>query len=164
MLTDQEAMMVAQASFRRGGEVLARERRAGDGRVRPAAAGRFGPTRSPSRCAGRVPPRMSEMTEASLMFLQRRLNPLGVTDDLARQPAPRAGQVAQVLDRLRRHETGADRPWARRSAIKAASLASLFAARRVADGRGVGENQAEVVAQHVRPASNRRPSPPSPHA
>jgi len=53
---------------------------------------------------------MSEMTEASLMFLQRRLNPLGVTDDLARQLAPRAGQVAQVLDRLRRPETGADQP------------------------------------------------------
>ncbi len=48
------------------------------------------------------------MTEASLMFLQRRLNPLGATDNFARQPAPRADQVAQVLDRLRRPETGAD--------------------------------------------------------
>ena len=73
-------------------------------------------------------------------FLQCRLNTLGVTNDLTRQLTPRAGQVAQFLDRLRRHERSWISPWARRSAIQVASLASLFPPRYVSNVRGVGQD------------------------
>ena len=97
MLADQEAMMVAQASFQRGGEFLARA-----GELGMAELGQ------PSRIALARHDRLQDAPAAPAQdigndrgqldvgLLQRRLNPLGVTDDLARQLAPRAGQVART--------------------------------------------------------------------
>src|SRR5208283_2516105 len=75
-------------------------------------------------------------------LLQRRLNPLSVTDDLARQLTPRAGQVAQVLDRLRRHEAGPDQPVGEKVGDPGRVIGVALTARHVAYVRGVGENQA----------------------
>jgi hypothetical protein len=87
--------------------------------------------------------------ELDIGLFQGRLNPLGVANDLSRQFAPRPGQVAQFLDRLGRHEARPDQPVREEVRDPGRIVGVAFAARHVANMRGVGENQSEVVAQHV---------------
>ena len=142
--------MVAQASFQRGGEFLARAGEPGMAEFgqppRVALARHDRLQDAPAAQAQNVG---NDRGQLDVGLLQRRLYPLGVTDDLARQLAPRADQVAQFLDRLRRHETGADQPVGEKVGDPGRVVGVALAARHVAYVRGVGENQAEVVAQHV---------------
>ena len=150
MLTDQKAMMAAQASFQRGGEFLARAGELGMAEFgQPPRVALARHDRLQDAPAAKAQNVGNDRGQLDVGLLQRRLNPLGVTDDLARQLAPRAGQVARVLDRLRRHETGADQPVGEKVGDPGRIVGVALAARHVANVRGVGENQAEVVAQHV---------------
>ena len=150
VLPDQEAMMIARTSVQRGGEILA-----GAGEPRMAEFGQSSQIALPcDDCLQDAPAAEAQDVgndrgELDVGFLQRRLNPLGVTDDLARQFAPRPGQVAQFLNRLRRHETGADETVGEEIGDPRRIVGVALAARHIANARGVGENQAEVLAQHV---------------
>jgi hypothetical protein len=78
-------------------------------------------------------------------LIERRLDPLRLADDLARQLMPRADQIAQFLDGLRRHETRADQTVCEKVSDPGCIVVVALAAWQVAHVRGVGETVAIEV-------------------
>ena len=138
MLTDQELMMVAQMSLQRRGEYLARA----SSLEWPSSARRRGSV-SPVTIAFRMrrPLRPRDRGQLDVGLFQRRLNPLGMTDELARQLASRARKITQFLGRLWRHETGSDQAMGQKFGDPRRVVGIALASRHVAnvrDRRGPG--------------------------
>ena len=110
VLTEQEAMMLADAAVQSVRKIASPWRQAADRRGRASLAGSV----SPAMIAFRMRrPLIAQdirdhRRQLDVGFLQHRLDALRMLHDLARQLLARARQVAQLLDRLRRHEARPD--------------------------------------------------------
>ncbi len=141
MLADQEAMMVARTPLQGGDEVLARAGELGmTERRQPPRIALARHDRLQDAPAAEAQDIRNDRGELDIGLLQRRLNPLGMTNNLARQFAPRARQIAQFLDRLGRHKAGADQAMRQEIGDPGCVVGVALAARHVANVRGVGQN------------------------
>ena len=166
MLTKQEPMMLADTAVRASTSAA----RVQPSRSLPSAAS-FSASVSPAIIAFKMRRPLApndvrdHRTQLDVRLLQNRLDALGVLHDLARQLLPRPGQIAQLLDRRRRHEACPDQTMRQQVRKPSRVVHVTLAAGHVLHVRGIRQDQRETaLPECARPASSTRLSLPSPRA
>jgi hypothetical protein len=87
--------------------------------------------------------------ELQVGVLERFLDPQGVPGDLTHQLFACPGEIAEFLDRRRRHETAANQPVCQQIRDPRRIIHVALASRDIADVHRVGEDEREVGFQHM---------------
>ncbi len=150
MQLDHKPMVFRHAPMERIDEVRARRFQTAPRQMGEALGIRLpGDERGQDRAPAGAQDVRDHAGELQVRVLERFLDPQGVAGDLPDQLFAGPGEVAEMLDGRRRHETAANQPVRQQIRDPRRIVHVAFAPRHIADVHRVGEDQGEVGFQHM---------------